>query len=98
MSERPPPPAWQTLPQERQRGVILTLEQMVLGQFRHASLAEDTADERRECDRQQRERTVIVCIPQSTVQQVERHQESGRPIRNWAGWMPAKHGGQHSEI
>ena len=90
MSKRPPPPVWQTLPQERQRGVILTLEQMALRRLRHASLAEETADERRnvvprrggilpeKLDRQHRERLAIVYIRQSTVQQVERHQESTR--------------------
>src|SRR5258708_16018826 len=46
MSESPPA-VWQMLPQERRRGVVVTLGQMALRQLRHVSLAEETFDDRR---------------------------------------------------
>jgi hypothetical protein len=90
MSEYPPPPVWQTLPREQRRGVMVMLGQMALRQLRHTSLVEETADERggscaasrrhraEKIHRQHRERLAIAYIRQSTVQQVERHQQSTR--------------------
>jgi len=90
MSEYPPPPVWQTLQRERQRGVVVLLGQMALRQLRHTSLVEETADEggglcaasRRhragKIHQQHRARFAIAYIRQSRVQQVERHQRSTR--------------------
>jgi DNA invertase Pin-like site-specific DNA recombinase len=62
-------PVWETLPAERQRSLVNTLGQMAVRRIRNPSTTQQT---------HHRERLAIVYIRQSTVQQVERHQESTR--------------------
>src|ERR1700733_7342672 len=45
MSESCAPTIWETLPRQRQRGVVLLLGQMALRQIRSASIAQETAND-----------------------------------------------------
>jgi hypothetical protein len=47
MSEWPSRLVWQTLPVERQRGIVVTLGQMAVRQIRRVSSAEERADDGR---------------------------------------------------
>ena len=95
MSERAFCPVWESLPTERQQGLVRTLGRMAMRQIRNPSTASQTIGETADDDRRDltprppgglsekifrrhRERLAIVYIRQSTVQQVERHQESTR--------------------
>ena len=81
---------WKRLPRERRGRIATMLGQMALHRMRMAEIAEETPDDAGEpirrrsgliCDkilRRHQDRLAIVYVRQSTVQQVERHQESTR--------------------
>src|SRR5271163_5020284 len=83
-----PASIWKRLPHERRGRIVIVLEQMALHRMREAAVAggmkEASLVRRRSgliCDkvlRRHQDRLAIVCVRQSTVQQVERHQESTR--------------------
>jgi hypothetical protein len=50
MSEWPPHPVWETLPVERQRGIVVTLGRMAVRRIGSAAIAEESADDERGCD------------------------------------------------